>query len=41
MIESGARTWRLGFEIYDGRVPVGEFYRIRKTTMTVGVWVDL
>ena len=41
MIESGARTWRLGIELYDGRVPLGEFYRDRESYATLGLWADL
>ncbi|MBZ0115216.1 MAG: DUF1207 domain-containing protein [Thermoanaerobaculia bacterium] len=40
-LDSAGRRWRTGFEIYDGRVPIGEFYRTSETYVTVGLWVDL
>jgi hypothetical protein len=41
VIESGGRRWRIGVELYNGRVPIGEFYRYRETAVTVGLWADL
>ena len=35
------RHWRLGLEIYDGRVQIGEFFRDKEKYIGLGFWVDI
>lgn len=37
----GRRTHRFGIEVYDGRVPLGEFYQITETYVALGIWIDI
>lgn len=41
MLPSGGRTWRLGLEYYDGRVPIGEFYRDSEAYISFGLAAEL
>jgi hypothetical protein len=41
MMDSAGRTWRLGLQYYDGRVPLGEFFQETEAGFTVGLWVEL
>jgi len=36
----GDSTWRFGLEYYDGRSPIGEFFRERERHVAIGVWLD-
>ena len=40
-VVSGARTWRLGIQYYQGRVPLGEFFRTTESAVTIGLWSEL
>jgi hypothetical protein len=35
------RTWRLGLQYYDGRVPLGEFFQETVSVLTIGLWSEL
>lgn len=35
------RTWRFGIEWYDGRPPLGEFFQVTETYVSLGLWVDI
>jgi len=37
---SAGKTWRLGAEYSDGRVPLGEFFWQSEARFSLGVWVD-
>jgi len=37
---SGRRQWRLGLMVYDGRVPLGEFFRFDERYVALGWWLD-
>lgn len=37
---SGDQRWRLGLELIDGRVPLGEFYGDEETAIGLGLWLD-
>lgn len=34
-------SWRIGFELYDGRSQLGEYFRDQERYMSIGLWVDL
>jgi hypothetical protein len=34
-------AWRLGFEYYDGRSPLGEFFQDEERSLALGLWLDL
>ena len=34
-------SWRAGFELYDGRSQLGEYFREQERYMSLGLWVDL
>jgi hypothetical protein len=38
---SADRTWRLGLQYYDGRVPLGEFFQETVSALTLGLWSEL
>lgn len=38
---SGGRTWRLGLDVHDGRVPLGEFFQDTETSVALGLWAEL
>ncbi len=40
-VASDGRTWRLGIQYYDGRVPLGEFFQDTESAFTVGLWAEL
>lgn len=35
------RRWRLGVLLYDGRVPLGEFFRDEESYVGLGLWLDV
>jgi len=41
LVASAGRSWRLGIEFYDGRPPLGEFFRATETHLAFGLWIDL
>jgi hypothetical protein len=41
LLRSGARTWRAGLGFYDGRVPLGEFFRDDERYVSFGLWLDV
>ncbi|MCP4201714.1 MAG: DUF1207 domain-containing protein [bacterium] len=40
-VVSDGRTWRLGIQYYDGRVPLGEFFKETESAFTIGLWAEL
>lgn len=38
---AGDRTWRLGVAVYDGQVPLGEFFQVDERYVILGAWMDL
>ncbi len=40
-LPTGARVWRLGGELYDGRSVIGEFFFRRERSFLLGLWIDL
>ncbi len=40
-INSAGRRARLGFEYYEGRVPIGEFFQYYENYISFGFWVDI
>ena len=40
-VVSDGRTWRLGIQYYDGRVPLGEFFTETESAFTIGLWSEL
>jgi hypothetical protein len=38
---AGGGHWRVGFEYYDGRSPIGEFFQYRERHLAFGLWIDL
>ena len=38
---TGLRCWRAGAEYYDGRPPMGEFFRDSERAISLGLWLDL
>lgn len=38
---SRERRWRLGFEYYDGRSQMGEFFQHNDTYLSLGLWQDI
>jgi hypothetical protein len=41
LADGGQRRWRAGITLYDGRTPLGEFFRSSETYALVGLWLDL
>lgn len=41
LIDGGDRRWRAGVVLYDGRNPVGEFFRVDERYALLGLWLDL
>ncbi len=41
MFVRGARTWRIGLDLHDGRVPLGEFFQDTESSVSVGLWSEL
>ncbi|HWM93902.1 MAG TPA: DUF1207 domain-containing protein [Thermoanaerobaculia bacterium] len=39
LVPAGDRRWRVGIEVHDGSVPIGEFYRVDETWLTLGLWL--
>ncbi len=39
LVPAGDRRWRLGVAFYDGRVPLGEFFRSDERSVTLGLWL--
>jgi hypothetical protein len=39
LVPSGDRRWRVGVALYDGRVPLGEFFRSDERSVTLGLWL--
>jgi hypothetical protein len=35
------RIWRFGLALYDGQVPIGEFFQDDERYVIVGAWLDL
>lgn len=40
-LDTRARTWRLGVEVYEGRPPLGEFFQHTERYVSLGAWLDL
>lgn len=40
-LATGNRTWRLGLQYYDGRVPLGEFFQETESAWSLGLWSEL
>lgn len=38
---TSANNYRLGFEIYDGRSPLGEFFQANEQYISFGLWIDI
>jgi hypothetical protein len=38
---SGERTWRFGLEWYNGRPPIGEFFKNTEKYISLGLWIDI
>lgn len=41
LADRGERRWRTGVTLYDGRAPIGEFFRRDETYAILGLWLDL
>lgn len=41
LADRGERRWRTGVTVYDGRTPIGEFFRRDETYAVLGLWLDL
>lgn len=39
LVPSADRRWRVGLEVHDGSVPIGEFYRTDETYVALGLWL--
>jgi hypothetical protein len=39
-VASGARRWRIAVQLYDGRVPLGEFFRSDEGNLALGLWLE-
>ncbi len=39
-VPAGDRRWRVGLAFYDGRVPLGEFYRSDERSVALGLWLE-
>ncbi len=39
LVPAGDRRWRVGVALYDGRVPLGEFFRSDERSVTLGLWL--
>lgn len=40
LVPSGDRRWRVGLGYHDGAVPLGEFYRVDESYISLGLWLD-
>jgi hypothetical protein len=40
-VPSGARRWRMGLELQDGRPNLGEFFQVSERVVGLGVWLEL
>jgi Protein of unknown function (DUF1207) len=40
LVPSGDRRWRVGLGYHDGTVPLGEFYRVDESYISLGLWLD-
>ncbi len=41
VVRSTAHTWRFGFEWYNGRPPIGEFFQDTERYLSMGIWIDI
>ncbi len=41
MFVTGTRTWRIGLDFHDGRVPLGEFFQDTESVVSLGLWSEL
>lgn len=41
VVRAGHQRWRFGVQVYDGKVPLGEFTRSRETYLSAGLWLSL
>lgn len=41
LIPSRTRTWRVGFEAYDGKAQLGEFFQDDERYIGLGLWLDI
>lgn len=41
LFERGSRTWRVGIDFHDGRVPLGEFFQDTESAVSLGLWSEL
>ncbi len=41
VVRSTAHTWRFGFEWYNGRPPIGEFFQFTERYLSMGIWIDI
>lgn len=41
LADGGERRWRAGVTLYEGRTPIGEFFRSDERYAVVGIWLDL
>lgn len=41
LVEARERRWRAGITLYDGRTPIGEFFRSDERYAVLGLWLDL
>jgi hypothetical protein len=41
VIHAEGRRWRFGVEYYRGRPPIGEFFQLTETYLSLGVWMEL
>lgn len=39
LVPAGDRRWRVGLGVYEGTVPLGEFYRVDETYVALGLWL--
>ncbi len=39
--KSGQHTWRTGFEFYDGRSQLGEYFQEQEQYISLGLWLDI
>ncbi|HEX5761239.1 MAG TPA: DUF1207 domain-containing protein, partial [Thermoanaerobaculia bacterium] len=40
VVPSGDRRWRVGLALYDGRMPLGEFFRDDEAFAALGLWLE-
>lgn len=40
LIAAGERRWRLGVALYDGSVPLGEYFRSDESHVALGLWLE-